>query len=106
MKIKVLFWTLLFSSFIAFSQHSYRKDSLQIKVYSELYVNENVKIDSIKVKKIFCEFCTDNQLKAIKEESYYRTQDEFYNPKYHKEGKHIIAIYLRISKDDFSKMKE
>jgi len=105
MKTNYLILLLLITYSISFAQQSYRKDSLQVKVYTELYVNKNSKIDSIKTAKIFCDYCSESQIKSIEKEALYRTKHEIYNPKHQKEGIHIIAIYLRIDKNDFSKMK-
>lgn len=105
MRVNLFILFFLLSVSLTFSQQSYRKDSLQLKVYTEMYVNKNIKIDSINVAKVFCDYCSENQIKKIEEESLYRTEYEIHNPRYQKEGIHIIAIYLRISKDDFSKMK-
>jgi len=102
MKINLIL--LLFFSSLGFTQESYRKDSLQVKVYTELYVDKNIKIDSIKIVKIFCDYCSKKQKQQIELESFRRTEMEFYYPKYHKQGKHILALYLRISKKDFSEL--
>jgi len=93
----------LFSSF-GFTQESYRKDSLQVKVYSEMFVNEKIKIDSIRVTKVFCDYCSKTQKLHIEKEAIYRTGYEIYNSEYQKKGKHKIALIIRISKEDFSEL--
>ena len=89
-----------------FAQIGYQKDSLQIKVYSEIeYANKFVK--GIKVDTVFCDYCTSYQIKRIKEEAYRRT----YLISDDKDirlvnGKYKHALYIRISKKDFLEMKE
>ena len=96
----------LLVSYIVFSQESYRKDSLQIKVYTSMVVNENLRIESIDIVKVFCDYCNDVQIEQIKIEALKRTKSEIYNPKYQKQGVYKLAHYLRISKKDFSELKE
>lgn len=96
----------LISTCTVLAQIGYQKDSLQIKVYSEIeYANKLVK--DIKVDTIFCDYCSSNQLKMIKEEAYRRT----YLIRNDKDirlanGKYKHALYIRISKKDFLEMKE
>ena len=89
-----------------FAQIGYQKDSLQIKVYSEIeYVDKLVK--GIKVDTVFCDYCSKNQIKLIKEEAYRRTYF-ISNDKDIRmaNGKYKHALYIRISKKDFLEMKE
>ncbi len=105
MRIKLLLLFFLYCTVIS-SQRSYREDSLQIKVNTVLYVTDNTKIDSIRIVKIHCDYCNENQKKQIKLEAYYRTRESFlHNFKYRRKGVHRLALYMRISKKDFSKMK-
>jgi hypothetical protein len=89
-----------------FAQIGYQKDSLQIKVYTEIeYINNNVK--NIKVDTLFCDYCSTNQTKMIKEEALRRT----YLARTDKgirlvNGKYRHALYIRISKKDFLEMNE
>jgi len=90
----------------AFAQIGYQKDSLQIKVYTKIeYINRNVK--SIKVDTIFCDYCSSNQIKMLKEEAMRRT----YLARNDKgirliNGIYRHALYIRISKKDFLEMNE
>ena len=89
-----------------FAQIGYQKDSLQIKVYTEIeYINNNVK--NIKVDTIFCDYCSSNQIKMIKEEAMRRTYLAR-NDKGIKliNGIYRHALYIRISKKDFLEMNE
>ena len=69
-----------------------------------MFVNENTKIDSIIVTKVFCDYCSEIQIELIKKEATFRVNNEIYNPKYRKKGRHRIAINLRISKREFSEL--
>ena len=89
-----------------FAQIGYQKDSLQIKVYSEIeYADKLVK--AIKVDTVFCDYCSTNQIKMIKEEAFRRTY-LISNDKDIRmaNGKYKHALYIRISKKDFLEMKD
>ena len=58
---------MLFISNIALSQ-SYKKDSLQIKSYTEIVYKDSLAV-SIKLKKVFCDYCNSKQLKIIERNS-------------------------------------
>lgn len=96
----------LISVYSTFAQIGYQKDSLQIKVYTEIeYINNNVK--NIKVDTVFCDYCSFNQIKMLKEEALRRT----YWARNDKgirlvNGKYRHALYIRISKKDFLEMNE
>ena len=93
-------------AFKGFSQSGYQKDSLQIKVYTEIeYVDRLVR--DIKVKKVFCDYCTEFQTEQIEKEAIRRTylvrndvDIRLIN------GIYRHALYIRISKKDFSELKE
>jgi len=96
---------MLFISNIALSQ-SYKKDSLQIKSYTEIVYKDSLAV-SIKLKKVFCDYCNSKQLKIIGEEALFRADEEKYYPENKlKKGRKRLAIYLRISKVDFAAIKE
>ncbi|WP_321250734.1 hypothetical protein [Psychroserpens sp.] len=84
---------------------SYRKDSLQIKSYTQIeYVNNEVK--TIKLLKVLCDYCTDYQKQVIGEEAKRRAFLERLDPKNRIEnGKKRLAIYIRIAKTDFAAIK-
>jgi len=96
----------LISASNVFSQIGYKKDSLQIKVYSEIKYIEGL-IKEIKVDTVFCDYCSKNQLKMLKEEALMRTylirNDE--NVKL-VNGTYKHALFIRISKKDFLEIKE
>ena len=58
-----------------FAQVGYQKDSLQIKVYTEAEYRNGL-ITEVKVKKVFCDYCTDHQKELIQEEAERRTYIE------------------------------
>lgn len=84
----------------------YRKDSIQFKMYTRLFVNEQLKIDSVIVKKIFCDWCSDSQMDVLQQEAMRQSMIERYNPKYRKAGEHRLALYVRFSKEDFKNLND
>jgi len=89
-----------------FSQSGYQKDSLQIKVYTEIEYIKNL-VKDITVKKVFCDYCSEFQTEQIKIEAIRRTylvrnEDDIRL----ENGIYRHALYIRISKKDFSKIKE
>jgi hypothetical protein len=83
------------------SAQSYKKDSLQIKVYTEISYKK-AKATNIKLKKVFCDYCSETQTESIGEEALRRADSEKYHPENKLEnGKKRLAIYIRISKNDF-----
>lgn len=101
----VLFFLIAFSN-VAFGQRGYQRDSLQIKVYAEIeYVQ--FKSKSIKVKKIFCDYCSDVQAEKIKEEALRLAYLARNNRDYILEnGVKKLAMYIRVSKKDFAALKD
>lgn len=84
------------------SAQSYTKDSLQIKAYTEIQFKDN-NAENIILKKVFCDYCTDFQIEKIGEEALRRADIEKYAPLNRMEnGYKKLAIYIRISKDDFA----
>ncbi len=90
----------------AFAQIGYQKDSLQIKVYTEIEYRNGL-IKDIKVSRVFCDYCTEYQIERIKEEAKTRTymtgKEE---GKGISNGKYKQALYIRISKKDFLEIKK
>ena len=88
------------------AQRGYAKDSLQIKVYTEI-TYKNSKVESLKVTRIFCDYCNETQKEALKKEAWHRSYDERYTQVNKLEhGKRKLALYIRISKKDFANMKQ
>lgn len=89
-----------------FSQSGYQKDSLQIKVYTEIeYLDRLVR--DIRVKKVFCEYCTNFQTEQIGKEAIRRTYMIRNDVDVRQvNGIYRHALYIRISKKDFSELKE
>jgi len=86
------------------SSRDYRKDSLQFKMYTRLYVGEHLNVDSITVKKIFCDWCSEFQINILKGEAMRQSLVERHNPIYKKPGEHRLALYVRFSKEDFKNL--
>ena len=88
------------------AQLGYKKDSLQIKVYTEITYRDYKPVH-IEVKKVFCDYCSENQIKLIGEEALRRTKDDQYNPKYvSANDKTRLALFIRVAKRDFAKLKD
>ncbi len=83
------------------SSKDYRKDSLQFKMYTRLYINEQLGVDSLTVKKIFCDFCSEKQMDVLQQEAMRQSMIERHNPRYRKPGEHRLALIVRFSKEDF-----
>ena len=87
-----------------YAQRGYAKDSLQIKVYTEIDY-KNSKPVKVSVKKVFCDYCSDKQKEFIEEEARRGTYEELYNPKYFTDnGVARLALIIRVSKKDFARM--
>lgn len=93
------------TSLLAQGYTSYQKDSLQIKVYTQIeYANSKVK--NIQITKVFCDYCTNYQIEALENEAYRRVSYEAYNPEFLvKNGKRRKALNIRVSKTDFALLK-
>jgi len=87
-------------------KRSFEKDSLRIKVYTEIeYVNSQSK--EITVKKVFCDYCSENQIEALKVKAKELAFYDRYNPKKRMvNGIRKFAIIIRVSKIDFIAIKE
>ena len=88
------------------AQEGYRADSLQFKMYTRLYVGTESGLDSIVVKRVFCDFCSRVQLEMLKREAYRQSLFESRNPKYQSPGEHRLALYVRLSKKDFKALND
>ena len=66
---------ILIGSTQVFGQKGYAKDSLQVKLYANI-TYENRQTKEIKIRKVFCDYCNENQLKFIKEEGLRRAFQE------------------------------
>lgn len=85
---------------------SYRKDSLQIKVYTTIdYKNNQAK--DIKLLEVLCDYCTEIQKKAIGEQALKLTFNDRFNPENRlSNGQKKLAIYIRVAKKDLAAIKE
>lgn len=80
---------------------TWRTDSLQFKVYTRMHVNNQLQVDTIVIKKVFCDYCSENQIKALEFEAYKKTLEQRFKPKYYKPGEHRLALYIRTNKNVF-----
>jgi hypothetical protein len=84
----------------------YQKDSLQIKVYTEIEY-DLYRVKSIKATKVFCDYCSELQTTKIKEEALRLAYLARNNRAYIMEkGIKKLAMYIRVSKKDFAALKE
>jgi len=85
---------------------NYKIDSLQIKIYTEIEYVNGISKDVIVVKKIFCDYCSENQLNYLtakaKELAYY---DRYNSKKRLINGVRKFAMIIRVSKKDFAELK-
>lgn len=86
------------------AQRGYQKDSIQVKVYTEMVISKTIELDTITVKKVFCSYCSKPQIKAIEKQSLAMTYDMRMEPKYRKQGEHRIALYIRIPRHKFEEL--
>lgn len=97
---------ILWASYLSAQSRGYHVDSLQIKVYTEIEY-KNSKPKEIKLKRIFCDYCSENQKKAVGEQALRRTFAVRYEDIHKlKNGTKKLALYIRISKKDFLKLKD
>ncbi|AUC81545.1 hypothetical protein [Lacinutrix sp. Bg11-31] len=102
-------YTLIFVLFLCctiVSAQSFKKDSLQIKAYTEIEYKAGKPIN-ITLKKVFCDYCSKTQLTLLGEDAIRRADGEKQNPKNKLvDGKKKLAVYIRIAKTDFASIKE
>jgi hypothetical protein len=75
-------------------------------MYTRMFINEQLQVDSIRVKKIFCDYCTTAQKEVLYNEALRQSHLERYNPKYKKAGEHRLALLVRFSKEDFKRLNK
>ncbi len=91
--------------FMSYAQ-SYQKDSLQIKSYTDITFKDRI-VQSIKLKNVFCDYCTERQKELIGVEALRRSEYEITSPKNRLDnGIKRLAIYIRIAKIDFAALRE
>ncbi|RLD30037.1 MAG: hypothetical protein DRI75_01400 [Bacteroidetes bacterium] len=85
---------------------SFAKDSLRIKVYTEIkYVNGRSK--EITVKKVFCNYCSAIQIEALKEKAKELAFYDRYNPKKRLvNGIKKFTMIIRVSKKDLKELEK
>ena len=108
MKLRSIVIVFLFILFVnkTYAQRGYQKDSLQIKVYTEIKY-ENYRAQDIRVTKVFCDYCSELQTTKIKEEAKrigFRVRNNRDN--IIEKGIKKLAMYIRVSKKDFAALRE
>ena len=103
-QIIILVCCFLFAS-ETFGQNSFQKDSLQIKVYTEIEYEHSL-VKAITVKKVFCDYCSKNQIKYLSEKAEEIAYYDRFNPNERMvNGIRKFAIIIRVSKEDLLGMK-
>jgi len=103
--IVILLFLTLFANQVN-AQVGYQRDSLQIKVYTEIKYS-NYRAQDIRVTKVFCDYCSKLQTKKIKEEAKrlaYLVRNNKDNVV--KKGIKKLAMYIRVSKKDFAAFRD
>lgn len=87
------------------AQAGFKKDSLQIKVYTEIAYEGDVPT-KISVVKVFCEYCNEEQLKYLSQKAWKSTYHNRYGYKEKiRNGKAKLAHFIRVKKEDFKKIE-
>ena len=87
------------------AQVGYKKDSLQIKVYTEIDYKGD-RPTKISVKKVFCDYCNDKQLQFLAQEAWSISYHNRFGYKDKiKNGKAKLAHYIRVHKEDFKQIQ-
>lgn len=87
------------------AQRGYQKDSLQFKVYTKMLINKEMFVDTIKVRKVFCDYCNDKQKTLLGLQAVEISSDMRNMPRFRKPGEHLIAVYIRLARTDFENLK-
>ena len=104
--MKTVLFFMVFVTAMWSQTHDYKKDSLQIKVYSSIdYKAYTPK--KINIVKVFCDYCNEAQLQFIKRQAW----DESYKLRKSKEylleqGTSKLAIYIRVPKTYFRSLNK
>ena len=86
------------------AQRGYQKDSLQFKVYTKMVITKDMSVDTIKVRKVFCDYCNVKQKKLLGLQAIEMSYNLREVPRFKKSGEHLIAVYIRLSKIDFENL--
>ena len=87
------------------AQVGYKKDSLQIKVYTEITYEGDRPVD-IEITKVFCDYCNDKQTHYLSQQAWNITYHNRYSYKEKiKNGKAKLAHYIRVRKKDFKNIQ-
>ncbi len=88
------------------AQVGYQKDSLQIKVYT-IITYEQSHPKEIIIDKVFCDYCNETQKELLKKQAWELSYTTRYEPENRLEqGKRKLALFIRVSKADFKKLKD
>jgi len=106
MVIRLMMVFLFLPFFRMNAQVGYAKDSLQIKVYTEIQYKEHKPIN-ITVTHVFCDYCNQKQKEHVKNIAWDLAYNDRFSPENMvEEGRKRLAMYIRIPKDKFILLKE
>ncbi|WP_417557550.1 hypothetical protein [Mesoflavibacter zeaxanthinifaciens] len=106
MKYRVLILIMFIFGLNQTKAQDYTKDSLQFKIITAIKYHKS-KVEDIKLKKVLCDYCTEEQKKQLGLQAIKLSELEQNDPKNRKEnGIKILSIYIRLSKEDFKALNK
>ena len=69
-------------------------------------MNQQIEVDSITLKKVFCDYCNEAQTRMITLDALRQTKMMANYPEYQKHGIHKIVLFVRCRKDEFRKVNK
>lgn len=88
------------------AQVGYAKDSLQIKVYTEIQYKQRKPVN-INVTYVFCDYCSNKQKEYVKNIAWDLAYNDRFSPENVVEsGKKRLAMYIRLPKDKFILLRD
>lgn len=100
-KIEIFLFLFILGTSSCFSQIGYKKDSVQIKVYTTV-LYENKKPTTIKVVKVFCDYCTEKQLEKVKLKAWKASHKLLFHKDYYMDnGLRKITHFIRFKREGF-----
>jgi len=88
-----------------FGQKGFAKDSLQFKAYVHITYLE-ARVTDIKVRKVFCDYCSENQLEYLKQKFWGMANSEKYDSEVRlQKGLRKRTLITRIPREHFKGLK-
>jgi len=106
LKYRVLILIIFIFSLNQTKAQDYTKDSLQFKIITSIKYHKS-KVEDIKLKKVLCDYCTEEQKKQLGLQAIKLSELEQNDPKNRRDnGIKILSIYIRLSKEDFKALNK